>query len=271
MDSDTLWARSESTYTTDKLGLVHSQHFNRFTKNLSIGKYRILIFDCHRSHHTQHFVDHLWKYPTRPFPLQPHPMHVLQPLYVGEFQGFEHNFRAYILQNVFIGTNDVREVEIFRYFQSILFRTMKFSTIRSSFSEIGLVPLEPALALKRLKLYLSRQSLQYGQESESGFNTLPSRTPSLPTFVDWPCHLLLHSRQKGVDYLRQRNLDAIKNLQPLTSSVVRTKIRLMRFMLAGVLSTEYTHNISLAAKHRELKNEANMFTHKYGRSMDKLI
>ncbi|RKF66069.1 hypothetical protein GcC1_111001 [Golovinomyces cichoracearum] len=148
---------------------------------------------------------------------------------------------------------------------------MKLSTIRSSFSKIGLIPLEPVLALKRLKLYQSCQSLRYDQESESGVNTLSSRTPSPPTFVDWPCHLILHSRQKGVDYVRKRNLGAINNLQPLTPSVIRTKISLMRFMLAGVLSTEHTHNIFLAAEHREPNNGVNMFTQNYGRSMDILI
>jgi DDE superfamily endonuclease len=58
MDSDILFARSQSGFSNNKLGLVYLKHFDRFTKALTKGKYRMLIFDGHSSHITQPFIDY---------------------------------------------------------------------------------------------------------------------------------------------------------------------------------------------------------------------
>jgi esterase/lipase superfamily enzyme len=58
IDGDTLFARSDSGYSNNKLGLKYLEHFNRYTKNLTKGRYRMLIFDGHSSHLSQNFLDY---------------------------------------------------------------------------------------------------------------------------------------------------------------------------------------------------------------------
>jgi hypothetical protein len=58
MDGDTLFARSKSRYLNEKLGLKYLEHFNRYTKNSTKGRYRMLIFDGHGSYLSQNFLDY---------------------------------------------------------------------------------------------------------------------------------------------------------------------------------------------------------------------
>jgi hypothetical protein len=85
MDKNTLFARSETGFSNDKLGVKYLEHFNRFTKDQCVGKYRMLIFDGHGSHLTPEFLDFCWQHHIRPFQLPPHTTHLLQPLDVGVF------------------------------------------------------------------------------------------------------------------------------------------------------------------------------------------
>jgi hypothetical protein len=58
LDEDTLFARSESGYTNDILGIKYLEHFNQFIKNSRKGPYRMLIFDGHGSHLNQEFISY---------------------------------------------------------------------------------------------------------------------------------------------------------------------------------------------------------------------
>jgi hypothetical protein len=50
INSDTLFARSLTRFSNDKLGLKYLEHFNKFTKDYVKGSYRMLVFDSHRSY-----------------------------------------------------------------------------------------------------------------------------------------------------------------------------------------------------------------------------
>lgn len=79
LDDDILFARSESDYLNDRLGVKYLEHFNRFTESTSRGKYRMLIFDGHDSHLSQEFLDFCWEHHIRPFQLPPHTTHLYSP------------------------------------------------------------------------------------------------------------------------------------------------------------------------------------------------
>ena len=57
LDSDITFARSESGYLNDKLGVRYLKHFNYWASK-STRKYQMLIFDSHGSHLTQEFLDY---------------------------------------------------------------------------------------------------------------------------------------------------------------------------------------------------------------------
>ena len=90
LDGNILFARSDSGYSNDKLGIKYPEHFNRFTSQKAKGKYRMLLFDGHGSHLSQEFLDFCWKHHIRPFLLPAHTTHLLQPLDVGGSGPLKH-------------------------------------------------------------------------------------------------------------------------------------------------------------------------------------
>ena len=95
LDSDITFARSESGYLNDKLGVRYLKHFNYWASK-STGKYWMLIFDGHGSHLTQEFLDYCWLHHIRPFQLPLYTTHLLQPLDVGVFLSLKHNFKKQV-------------------------------------------------------------------------------------------------------------------------------------------------------------------------------
>ena len=116
LDGNILFARSDSGYSNDKLGIKYLEHFNRFTSQKAKGKYRMLLFDGHGSHLSQEFLDFCWKYHIRPFLLPAHTTHLLQPLDVGVFQSLKHNFKKAVRKEVFLGAQEITRVDFFSFF-----------------------------------------------------------------------------------------------------------------------------------------------------------
>ena len=76
IDGATLYARSESGFTNDKLTLKWLKHFDQYTEKRTKGAFRMLIFDGYGSHVTQPFVEFCWNHQIRPFQQLPHATHV---------------------------------------------------------------------------------------------------------------------------------------------------------------------------------------------------
>jgi hypothetical protein len=275
MDPNTYWARSESGYSNDRLGLKYLEHFDRFTKDSTRGKYRLLIFDGHGSHLTQEFVDYCWTHNIRPFRLPPHLTHILQPLDVGFFQILKRFFKQQVRREVFLGAQEVNKVDFFRFFQYFWNKAIKrTSAIQSAFTKCGLIPLNPTAVLQRVQQYGGRQTLESDNEEEAdsdssdAFTTPPHTPPSEPTFTDWPTPLTMRTRKKGIDYIRTRQLAAIEGSDPLTPSVIRVTDKLEKAaqssMIKGALSTHRLHDLSMAAKRREVKVDGGKIVQKYG-------
>jgi hypothetical protein len=58
IDGDTLFARSLTGFSNDKLRLKYLEYFNRFTKDYTKGVYCMLIFNGHGSHLSQPFINY---------------------------------------------------------------------------------------------------------------------------------------------------------------------------------------------------------------------
>jgi len=56
LDDDTLITITSSRYSNNLIGMEYIQYFNRITEHLTKGKYRMLIFDNHRSHISDNFT-----------------------------------------------------------------------------------------------------------------------------------------------------------------------------------------------------------------------
>ena len=123
IDGDTLFACSKTGFTNDKLTLAWLKHFDKFTKNQTKGRYRMLIFDSYGSHITQEFIEYCWENRIRPFLLPAHSTHLTQPLDVGVFQCFKYNFKEAIRVEVFLGTTEISKTDFFSFFQQFSNKT----------------------------------------------------------------------------------------------------------------------------------------------------
>ncbi|KAI0992429.1 hypothetical protein K3495_g15756, partial [Podosphaera aphanis] len=142
MDPDILWARSESGFTNDGLGLNYLEYFDLFTREKTVGAFKVLIFDGHGSHLTQIFVDFCWKAKLCPSLLPPHLTHVLQPLDVGIFSILKHNFKRAVRREVFLGATEIKKADFFRFFQRFYAMSVTPDITISAFRKSGLVPVD---------------------------------------------------------------------------------------------------------------------------------
>jgi hypothetical protein len=153
---------------------------------------------------------------------------------------------------------------------------MKVKTIQSSFRKTRLIPLDPSIVLKKLKIYQGKQEVQALKDSDSEgsrsdrsevFTTPPPRT-LLPTFVDWPTPLTMHTRMKGSEYVKGHMQAVIGNEQPLTPSVAHVQNKLeksaQQLMLSGALSKNQLYDLSLAAERRKNIEDGGKIVQKYG-------
>jgi hypothetical protein len=86
LPDDHLICVSDSGYSNDSLALEWIKHFDKMTKNKSIGRWRLLLVDGHGSHETMEFAKYAEDNNIVLWALPPHTTHLLQPLDVGCLQ-----------------------------------------------------------------------------------------------------------------------------------------------------------------------------------------
>ncbi|KAI1005902.1 hypothetical protein K3495_g2322 [Podosphaera aphanis] len=152
MDPDILWARSESGSTNDRLDLEYHENFDLFTRDKTVRAFRLLICGGHGSHLTQSFVDFCWKLYICSVLPPPHFTHGLQPLDVGIFSIWKHNFERAVRREVFLRATEIKKADFFRFFQRFYAMSVTPDIARSAFCKSGLAPSDSSHALKKLKL-----------------------------------------------------------------------------------------------------------------------
>lgn len=90
---DWVIALSEKGWTTNELGLKWlSEVFEKYTVSRTIGKYRLLILDGHRSYATPEFDRYCLEHLIITLYMPPHSSHLLQPLDVGCFSVLKRSY-----------------------------------------------------------------------------------------------------------------------------------------------------------------------------------
>jgi hypothetical protein len=134
---------------------------------------------------------------------------------------------------VFNGATEISKVDFFVVFQTFWDKVFKSRQIAvNSFKKTGLIPLNPLIVLEKMKEYKDllkqlRTSTPPPRQSSPilpsslGFATPPSHTPlQADDWTNWPTSLTLHTRNKGVNHIKERIIAAI-NGTPITPTVVR--------------------------------------------------
>jgi hypothetical protein len=127
----------------------------------------MLIFDGYGSHVTQEFIDYCWENRIRPFQLPAHTTHLTQPLNVGAFQSYKHNFKECIRREVFFGATTISKTDLFSFFQTFSNKTFTTKLCKSAFKKTRLIPYNPSLVLDKMKDYSGIQQTQKTPEPSS--------------------------------------------------------------------------------------------------------
>ena len=181
LDPNMLLATSESGYSNDQIALSFIRHFDKFSALRQKGAWRLLIFDGHGSHLTYKFITYCWDNKIIPFGLPSHTSHILQPLDVVIFQPLKHYHKQQVEVATRLGCDDFNKVEFLNAIQLIRRKTFTETTIKASFREAGLYPLNPDLVLSKLKT-VDRPSTP--STIESMFAQSPP-TPFTPKSIDF--------------------------------------------------------------------------------------
>ncbi len=155
---DWVIAVTANGWTTNERGLDWIQHFDRHTKSRTKGKYGLLVFDGHESHHSTDFELYCKENNVITLCMPPHSSHRLQPLDIGCFRALKRSYGTEIEKLMRSHITHISKEDFFSAFY-IAFRTaMTESNIRGGFRGSGLVPYDPDYVISQLDVQVSGSS-----------------------------------------------------------------------------------------------------------------
>jgi hypothetical protein len=147
---DWVIAISKNGWTNNALSLHWLKHFNSWTQDRTIGRYRLLILDGHKSHVSDEFDQFCEENRILTICMPPHSSHLLQPLDVACFSPLKSAYKKLIDQLVRQSIFHVDKTMFLTMYQQARRRIFSSNTIRSGFRATGLVPFCPSRVLDML-------------------------------------------------------------------------------------------------------------------------
>ena len=145
---------SENGWTTNEIGYEWIQHFDKYTRSRTIGKYRLLILDGHESHISAQFQQYCKESNIITLCMPPHSSHLLQPLDVGCFSPLKTSYGKQIENLIRLQINYITKLEFLPAFKDAFKAAFTEQNIKSGFRAAGLVPYDPENVLSHLDLRL---------------------------------------------------------------------------------------------------------------------
>jgi hypothetical protein len=170
---------SDNGWTTNKLGLDWLKHFDRHTKERTIGTHRLLIIDGHESHDSLEFQQYCKDNKIIALCLPPHSSHLTQPLDVGCFAALKKAYgrQAEILMRNRI--NHITKTEFLPCFIRAYNAAITSKNIQGGFRGAGLVPFDPDRVIMALDVKLRTPSPPLPVNNELWQSQTPSNTLEL--------------------------------------------------------------------------------------------
>ena len=107
---DWLIGVSKNGWTTNELGLKWLEHFDKHTKERTVGAYRLLILDGHESHDSLEFQQYCKEAKIIALCMPPHASHLLQPLDVGCFSPLKRAYGCQAEEMIRNGINYITKI-----------------------------------------------------------------------------------------------------------------------------------------------------------------
>jgi len=211
----------------------------------------MLIFDGYRSHITQDFIDYCWSHRIWPFLLPAHTTHLTQPLDVGVFQSFKHNFKQCICEEVFLGATEILKTNFFSFFQKFSNKTFTPKLCKAAFRKTGLIPFNPKLVLDKMKAYGGIQNAVEAEEVAISRESTPGFATPLPRlWSEFMTPITNTQRKRGSEYVKERMVAG-----PITPTVIRVMEKVQKgsdkMILEGQLSKELLKATTTAGAKRK--------------------
>lgn len=169
---------SENGWTTNEIGMYWLEHvFQKYTKDRTIGRYRLLILDGHGSHVTPEFDQYCLNHSIIVLCMPPHSSHLLQPLDVGCFAVLKRSYGSLVEQKMGLGVNHIDKLEFLPLYQQARAQALSESNIKSSFRATGLMPLNPDAVLSLLPAQYQTPSPTLSTQQLPSSQTWTAKTP----------------------------------------------------------------------------------------------
>jgi hypothetical protein len=143
-------AVSDNGWTTDELGLEWVKHFNRHTETCTVGAWRLLILDGHRSHATPDFDQFCTDNKIITLCMPAHTSHLLQPLDVGCFSPLKTLYGHEVAELARQSVYHVDKLDFLWIYKKIRPQALSEFNVKAGFQGSGLIPFSPERVLSSL-------------------------------------------------------------------------------------------------------------------------
>jgi DDE superfamily endonuclease len=124
---------SDNRWTTDKLGLEWVKHFNRHTETCTVGVWRLLILNGHRSHATPEFNQFCTDNKIITLCMPAHMSHLLQPLNVSCFSPIKTLYRHKVAELAQQSIYHINKLDFLWIYKKICRQALSDSNVKAGF------------------------------------------------------------------------------------------------------------------------------------------
>jgi hypothetical protein len=173
---DWIITTSENGWTDCELGFKWlTKIFDKHTRSRTVGTYRLLFLDGHKSHFTSEFEDFCEENNIIYLCPPPHSTHLLQALDVGCFSPLKNAYGRLVQDKSQLGIRHIDKIDFLNLFYQARQVSFTEKNIKKAFEAVGLVPYDPKKVLSRFHTP-SPQLVSHGLP-DSPRRQLPLQTP----------------------------------------------------------------------------------------------
>ena len=145
---------SDNGWTNNNLGIAWLEHFDALTKSRTVGVYRLLILDGHKSHHLAKFKEICLERKIITLYMPLHLSHLLQPLDVGCFSPLKRAYSTEIMALARRSVTYITKIDFLLVFKTAYIKTFTAEIIKGAFRGARLIPHNPDVVILRLDVRL---------------------------------------------------------------------------------------------------------------------
>lgn len=130
-------------YNNDETNLEWVKHFEKHTKDVTVGARRLLLINRFNAHHTKEFITFYYDHGIVPFGFPAYATHFLQPLDVSVFQPLKHHHSNILHDTLRNGCTVITKLDFVTAIIQARRKALTPEIIKSGFRKTGVSPFNP--------------------------------------------------------------------------------------------------------------------------------